>query len=534
MNLYSRILLITCIAFSYKTSYSQPPNILLIIADDLGVDALNGYNLGSINPTTPHLDSLRNNGLTFENAWSSTVCTPTRAGMMSGMYGSINGVKTAPGNLDTTYVSLLKAVKNANANYTTAVTGKWHISKPVNMLHPIWHGADHYTGVLVGAVAAYNSWDKTENNVTANSTDYVTSYFTDDAINWIGSQSNPWFLWLAHVAPHTPLHVPPAIMHSQPSTNSSIKKYMAMIESLDYEIGRLLNSLTPSEKTNTTIIFIGDNGTPNNVLQDYPPNHGKESLYQGGIHVPMFISGNGVTRIGQTENALVNVIDIYATVLELIGSNLPGGIYNSLSFKHLLSSSSLPKRQYNFSEIDSNQTTFSTQGYTIRDSSYKLIEYHTGQQEMFNLIVDPLETNDLLLGTLTTQEQNLKIAFENEAFQRKTAWSCKDDIQNGDETGIDCGGTYCPPCSATSINKATLVFNILVFPNPTENSLTITSAGKAIQNIKLFNLLGELVLSKELTNSNSTTVNTSQLKPNIYSLQINLGSHLEVRKIMIK
>jgi arylsulfatase A-like enzyme len=84
--------------------------------------------------------------------------------------------------------------------------------------------------------------------------------------------------------------------------------------------------------------------------------HGKESLYQGGVHVPMFVSGTGVSRIGETESALVNVIDIYATVLELSGVNLPGGIYNSLSFKRLLTSSTLPKRQYDFSEIDTNKT----------------------------------------------------------------------------------------------------------------------------------------------------------------------------------
>ena len=388
---------------------SQSPNILLIIADDLGIDALNGYNLGSVNPTTPHLDSLRNSGLTFANAWSSSVCTPTRAGMMSGKYGSNNEVKTSPGNLDTTHISLFKALKTSNPNYSTAVSGKWHISQPVEAQHPVWHEADHYTGVLDGAVSSYNSWNKTENGVTTISTDYATSYFTDDAINWVNTQSNPWFLWLAHVAPHTPFHVPPSFMHSQTSTNTPLQKYMAMIESLDYEVGRLLDSLSPTEEANTTIIFIGDNGTPNSVLQDYPIDHGKKSLYQGGIHVPMFVSGNGVTRIGETEYALVNVIDIYATSLELTGSDLPGGIYNSLSFKHLLTSSSLPKRQYNFSELDSNLATISTHGFAIRDSIFKLIEYHTGQQEMYNLVIDSLETNNLLLGILSGQEQSIKL-----------------------------------------------------------------------------------------------------------------------------
>ncbi|PHR26513.1 MAG: sulfatase [Fluviicola sp.] len=532
MNIKS-VSIVLALFFSL-TSFSQTPNILLIIADDLGVDALNGYTLGSVNPNTPHLDSIRLSGLTFSNAWSSPVCTPTRAGMMSGMYGSINGVRTAPGNLDTSYISLLEALKISSPTYTTGVTGKWHISKPVNELHPIWTGADHYTGVLEGAVAAYDNWDKTENGITANSTEYVTSYFTDDAISWIDSQSNPWLLWLAHVAPHTPVHVPPAYMYTQPTTVTPLKKYMAMIESLDYEVGRLLDTFTPAEKANTIIIFIGDNGTPSNLLQDYPADHGKESLYQGGIHVPMFVSGYGVTRVGETEDALVNLIDIYATVLDITGSNLPGGIYNSLSFEHLLTSSSLPKRQYNFSEIDSNLTSIHTQGFTIRDATYKLIEYHTGQQEMFNLNVDPLETNDLLLGTLTAQEQSLKIEFELEANQRKTAWSCNDDIQNGDELGIDCGGTYCSPCGLSLNDEPNSMGDVLLFPNPTENLITISSLGESFEKVRLFNVLGELIFEQDVSHEPSVTLDLSHLNRNIYYVQICFPLHSIWKKIIVQ
>ena len=512
----NKILIIVLCILNCTESYSQSPNILLIIADDLGVDAFNGYNIGSLKPTTPNLDSIRNNGLTFSNSWSSPVCTPTRAGIMSGMYGSNNGVKTTPGNLDTTYISLLNVLKNSNPIYSSAVIGKWHISKPTNGLHPIWHGVDHYMGILEGSVMSYDSWDKTENNVTTNSTDYITSHLTDDAISWIDNQNNPWFLWLAHVAPHTPIHIPPANMHTQPSTNSLIKKYMAMIESLDYEVGRLISSLTPSEKANTTIIFIGDNGTPNNLLQDYPANHGKTTLYQGGIHVPMFVSGYGVTRSGETENALVNVIDIYASVVEISGTNLHGGIYNSLSFKHLLASSNLPKRQFNFSEIDTNQGFINTQGYTIRDSTFKLIEYYTGQQEMFNIITDPLETNDLLLGILTPNEQNLKAELENEAHQRITAWSCRDDIQNGNEQGIDCGGTYCLPCSITSINEPIISNNISVYPNPAKNILHI-KGNKNIKQIRIIDKLGKVIKADMISKN---TINIESLKQGAYLIEI--------------
>ena len=534
MNICYKITLCILTLCSCTTSFAQSPNVLLIIADDLGVDAFNGYALGSFNPITPNLDSLRNSGITFTNAWASSVCTPTRAGIMSGKYGSKSGVKTTPGNLDTTHVSLLNALKDSSSNYSSAVIGKWHIAMPANPQHPVWHGADHYMGVIEGSVSAYDNWNKTENNSTAICTEYVTSYFTDDAISWISNQNDPWFLWLAHIVPHTPLHVPPSHMYSQPTTNTPLKKYMAMIESLDYEVGRLLDSMSPAELANTTILFIGDNGTPHNLLQDYPSQHGKQTLYQGGIHVPMFVSGNGVSRIGEVEDALIHVVDIYATILDLTGSDLPGGIYNSLSFKHLLSSSVLPKRQYNFTELDSNQTNINIQGHTIRNNEYKLIEYHNGVQEMYDLITDPLETTDLLLGPLSPQEQALKTELENEATQRKTAWSCKDDIQNGDEQGIDCGGTYCSPCSASSINQQSTVSNISVSPNPTDHSFTITSNGNEIEYIKVINSLGEIVFTKEIAASISTTIDLSHLKANIYYLQINLTHQTEVVKIIIE
>ncbi len=513
---------------------AQSPNIILIIADDLGVDAFNGYNLGAVNPSTPHLDSLRLNGLTFTNAWSSPVCTPTRAGIMSGKYGSKNGVKTAPGNLDTAHVSVMNALKLVDSFYSSAVTGKWHISKPINPLHPGWHGADHYTGILGAGWAAYDNWQKTENGITDTCFDYATTYFTDDALNWIGNQNQPFFLWLAHIAPHTPYHVPPAYMHSQPSTNSQIKKYMAMIESLDYEVGRMIDSLSPAVLANTTFIFIGDNGSPNNVLQDYPAGRGKESLYQGGVHVPMFVAGASVSRSGETEDALVNVIDIYATVLELAGADLPGGMYNSLSFKHLLSSSVPPKRQYNFSEIDTNASTINTMGFTIRDSQYKLIEHLGGTQEMYDLLNDSLELNDLLSGTLTAIQQAAKTDLENEAIQRRTAWSCKDDIKNGDETGIDCGGTFCAPC-ITSVDGMELKDRVLsVYPNPCETVLNVSVNEGSVSKVEMFNILGELVYIDENINSSFIKINTSDIMSQVCFLFVYQKDEIKCVKIVIQ
>ena len=135
---------------------------------------------------------------------------------------------------------------------------------------------------------------------------------------------------------------------------------------------------------------------------------------------------------------------------------------------------------------------------------------------MFNIITDPLETNDLLQGALTSNEQNLKSELENEAHQRITAWSCKDDIQNGNEQGIDCGGTYCPPCSTTSINESIISNSILVYPNPAKNILHIKS-NKNINQVRIIDKLGKVIKSEMISKN---IINIESLKQGTYLIEI--------------
>lgn len=200
---------------------------------------------------------------------------------MSRKYRNKTGVKTAPVNLDTIHISLAKAIKAVNPSYKKAVVGKWHIAHPANEIHPKWHDWDHYTGIISAKWNAYDDWGKTENNVTVTYNEYATYYFTDNALNWVKESNNPWFLWMAHIAPHSPLHVPPAHMYAGGQVNNNTGKYRAMIESMDYEIGRFIDSLTVDQKANTTFIFLGDNGTPANVLQGFPAGRGKNLKSRG-------------------------------------------------------------------------------------------------------------------------------------------------------------------------------------------------------------------------------------------------------------
>lgn len=426
-------------------TYAQP-NILVIVADDLGIDAMNGYNIGSTSlPTTPNLDALRTQGLRFNNAWVTPVCSPTRSSILSGQYGSKTGVLGVPGELPLSYETLFeKVTAQTNNTYSTAVFGKWHLGGNDND-NPNMQGVQHFAGVTGGAVQDYNSWNYNLNGTVTTSTEYATTKFTNDAIAWIDQQTQPWFVWVAHVAPHSPFHVPPdPNTYSQTNTNNRRGQYLAAIEALDYEIGRLYNSLTAAEQANTLLIFIGDNGTPGQVLRVYASGHGKGSLYEGGIRVPMFAVGNGVSRIGEVEDGLVQGIDIHATVLDIINANFSEGVDNSRSFKEVLTDANAPTNPYNYSE--------SNDGKTIRNEQYKLIDFNDGTQEFYDLVADPIETNDLLAGGLTAEQTTIFNELVAEANQRATTWSCNDLIENGDEEGIDCGGSACAECMVLAID----------------------------------------------------------------------------------
>lgn len=391
------------------------PNILLIIADDLGKDAIDGFKEGIIKPNTPNIDDLRNSGLTFNNAWVYPTCTPTRASIITGKYGYRTDVKGVGDVLRTSEVTLQKYITdNTNNKYASAIVGKWHLSGNDATFNPESLGIDYYAGLIRGAVDDYYKWQLTENGASKLQTEYATEVFTDLAIDWVNIQSKPWFLWLAYNAPHTPFHVPPSEMHSQEnlpvySTGmNAMPYYMAAIEAMDYQIGRLLDNIPENERENTIIIFIGDNGTPNHVAQSpYSSSNVKGTLYQGGINVPMFISGSGVSRMGSDEN-LITGTDLFATISEVAGVNI-NQYHDSKSFKSLFSQSG-KIRNYQYSEINED----STDSWTISNGIYKFIVNSTGNKEFYNLIVDPYEQNNMLNGVLSSIEENAKSELEAE------------------------------------------------------------------------------------------------------------------------
>ncbi len=375
------------------------PNILLIIADDMGLDASPGYNLGITKPTMPNMESMINSGVRFTNLWSNPTCTPTRSSILTGKYGFRTNMLKVGDELSTSETSIQKYLdNNLGQAYNHAVIGKWHLSANAN--HPINMGVNYYAGLLTGGVSSYWDWNLTENNITTNCTEYSTTKITDLAVNWVENQTKPWFLWLAYNAPHSPFHLPPNNLHSQgflPTDEASIEAnpmpyYFAMLEAMDSEIGRLLNSMTQDEKNNTVIIFIGDNGTPQQVTQEYNPLRVKGTLYQGGINVPMITSGKGVSRFNAIEDALINTTDLFATIANIAGIPVDK-INDSQNFKELLSNDNSGSRDYAYSEVGYESEK---SDYTIRNKTHKYIVFEDGTEKLYNLSIDPLELINLM------------------------------------------------------------------------------------------------------------------------------------------
>jgi arylsulfatase A-like enzyme len=291
--------------------------------------------------------------------------------------------------------------------YANAVIGKWHISRQNDLDHPQQMGVQHFAGNLGGTFSSYNDWPLTINGVQTQSSEYITSKYVDLSLEWLSEQTKPWFLWLAMTAPHEPFHLPPAELHSQDQLSGTAEDiaanpldyYQAMIEAMDTEIGRLLGELDEETRDNTLIIFMGDNGTPRRVIQaPYFNAQGKGSLFQGGINVPLFVAGTGVERAGQSDDALVSVTDLFATISEVAGIEFSAD-NDSMSFAPVLVQEGTGIREFLYADAINDELN----SWAVRNERYKLIADEGGRQEIYDLELDPFETQDLVASGLVPE-----------------------------------------------------------------------------------------------------------------------------------
>lgn len=395
--------------------------MILIVADDMGADQVAVYG-GEDAPATPVLDGLAAAGVRFDQAWAATVCSPARACIQTGRFSFRTGVgnfvrpdSETPALPLSEYTLPEVLDLGTGGLYSHAAIGKWHLGNLTvgAEMAPNLAGYSYFAGTLGNLRHGddYYAWNRVENGVEQFVTRYVTAQEVDDALAWIESVPEPWFCYLAFHAPHSPLHVPPAELGPIfVDSRDNRAMYKAMITAMDSEIGRLLEELG-ERRVRTTVIFVGDNGTPRGVLPPSTPEYqAKFTLYEGGVRVPLIVSADWIEQPGRTVVDSVHAVDLFATVAEIAGASLdelpPEVEIDSVSLvPYLLKLSAQPARTFNFSERfipNGGGPEFGFLCAAVRDDRYKLIAsdrypFHDGTT-FYDLWADPDEAVDLLGG----------------------------------------------------------------------------------------------------------------------------------------
>ncbi|WP_128548622.1 sulfatase family protein [Larkinella soli] len=327
------------------SSKADRPNLLFILTDDLGIGDLSGY--GATDCRTPHLDSLMRAGLRFSNAYAnSTVCSPTRASLLTGRYPDLVGVpgviRDNPadswGYLDPRARTLPQTLKKAG--YHTALIGKWHLGLEAPN-RPNDRGFDHFHGFLNDMMDDYKThlrngkpWMRL-NQKPDDRPLHATDLFTDWTLDYLRTrkgQKAPFFLYLAYNAPHSIVQ-PPAewlekVKRRQPGITEKRAKLVALIEHLDDRIGRVMQALRANGQADRTlVVFTSDNGGAlNEGSLNGPWRGGKQDMFEGGIRVPAFAGWAGQIRPGSQTALRTMTMDWFATLVEAAGLPVPADI----------------------------------------------------------------------------------------------------------------------------------------------------------------------------------------------------------------
>lgn len=312
------------------------PNVLVIVADDLGYADLGVQGCPDI--PTPRIDSIARNGVRLTDGYvSCPVCSPTRAGLMTGRYQQRFGHEFNPGNAesaDPNFGLPLTEVTLADRlhalGYATGAIGKWHLGYRADW-HPAKRGFDEFFGFSGGNHSYTQDRDPTNRLLRGTepvtTVTYTTDMFGDEAVAFIERhREQPWLLYLAFNAVHTPLEPPPGQGEAFATiTDEKRRKMAAMLTSMDANVGKVLDQLQKSGTfDNTLVFFVSDNGgpTPANGACNDPLDGNKGEVKEGGIRVPFFVQWPDRLPAGTTRNAPVIALDILPTAVAAAGGTI--------------------------------------------------------------------------------------------------------------------------------------------------------------------------------------------------------------------
>lgn len=424
MRLLKTVIVASLVGASLKASAiggtvtNRPPNLIVIMTDDQGYADV-GFN-GCKDIPTPNLDSIAHNGVQCRNGYVSySVCSPSRAGLLTGRYqqrfGHERNPDWEPANLksglplsETTLADAL-----GKAGYHSGIIGKWHLGAHPD-LRPLKRGFNEFYGFLIGShpyfpdkLTIKNTDDaKTidqsrrlwiqRNDEPVKTTQYLTDEFSDEAVRFIArNKEKPFFLYLAYNAPHGPLQATEKYLSRFPDIkNPNRRTYAAMVSAVDDGVGRVLAELrTQGLEKDTLVFYLSDNGGPLSNGSDNGPLRGtKGSAWDGGSHVPFAVQWPGHLPKGKVYEKPVISLDIFATITAL--AQVPENPARPLDGVNLIPY--LTGQQSGDPHPAIYLRMFDKGAFAVRSGDFREVISESGSApELFNLAQDAGEKTDI-------------------------------------------------------------------------------------------------------------------------------------------
>ncbi len=406
-------LLASCPGCNRKGLVQDQPNILFIMADDLGYGELGCYGCKDIR--TPVLDKLAKEGIRFTDFYANApVCSPTRLAFLTGRYQQRFGMDDAlyyqemgrgiPGDVKTIAGEL------AGNGYATGLFGKWHVGYDMDR-RPLQQGFENFFGILGGNHHLFKHFDKIgvydfwSGNDTITREGYTTELITEEAIAFIReNQKNPFFLYLSHLAPHFPyIGSTDEQKDVRPKHKSWMEgdsgTYAAMVEHMDSEIGRVLNLLDElGLRDQTLVVFTSDNGGAEYApySRNDPFRGFKSSIWEGGIRVPCIVRWPGALSAGEVTGQVGITMDWTTTFSRLTGLKFFTEVQDGIDLLPILKGEKPIEQRNLFWRVKSGPVRKVPEAYrAVRHQHWKLIEQYEGERWLFDLEKDPGESLNL-------------------------------------------------------------------------------------------------------------------------------------------
>jgi len=379
------------------------PNVLFVVADDLGYGELGCY--GGKDIPTPNIDSIARNGIRFTDGYvSCPVCSPTRAGLMTGRYQQRFGHEFNPGgegpaNFGLPLSEVTLATRMKSAGYATGIVGKWHLGSR-EKYRPLDRGFDEFFGFLLGSHPYFHDVPPRQQpimrgNEVIEEKEYLTDAFAREALAFLDRQhEKPFFLYLPFNAVHSPLQATDKYLDRFPEIKDEKRRTFAgMLSAMDDAVGKVLESLRKKKlEEDTLIFFVSDNGGPTRqtTSRNDPLRGFKGQVYEGGIRVPFMVQWKGHLPSGQVYSKPVISLDITPTILAAARVKAKDARFDGVNLIPYISGKS------DRSPHDALCWRYGAQ-YAIREGNWKLLKPNAKTTELYDLAADIGEKDSLVV-----------------------------------------------------------------------------------------------------------------------------------------